>query len=204
MFKTEVFKKFGYFDPHNLTEDMEMGMRIQSHHYDIGYVLDSYAITAVPYTFNSLARQRIRWSYGTLYNLYKYKKMFSSEYGDLGVFFLPSIIVGVIIMLCVSGLLIYNFADFTINFIHKIALGWQPSFLDINMFSLIISLTDLRIILAVFSFLIAIGIFFLIRHETKEKLSLIDWILYLFIYIWMLAYFYIAALFFLIVKKPEW
>jgi len=204
VFRTEFFHKFGNFDAGNLTEDMDMGMRIQLNNYGVGYVLDSYAMTLVPRTFSSLKRQRIRWSYGTLYNLYKFRKMFSPKYGDLGIFFLPSILTGVLILFLISSLVIYNVADSGLNFFHRLSLGWRPSLLDLNLFSMILSLTDLKIILGVFVFLIAFGSVFLIKSEVKEKFSIIDWILYVFIYTWFLAYFYIAALFFFLSKKPQW
>jgi biofilm PGA synthesis N-glycosyltransferase PgaC len=204
LFRTEFFKRFGYFDPGNLTEDMDMGMRVQLNNYDIGYVFDSYAVTLVPPNFKSLARQRIRWSYGTLYNLYKFRKMLSPKYGDLGLFFLPSILVSVLILFLIISLAAYNFVDSTLNLFHRLSLGWRPSFLDFNTFSIILSLTDLKIILGAFVFILAFGVLLLIRHEVKENISVIDWILYLFIYIWILAYFYIVALFSFLTKKPQW
>jgi cellulose synthase/poly-beta-1,6-N-acetylglucosamine synthase-like glycosyltransferase len=204
VFKTEFFRKYGYFDPYNMTEDLDMGMRIQKAHYDIGFVFDSYAMTAVPSTFRGLARQRIRWHYGTFQNLFKYRKMLGLKYGDLGFFYLPTIILTCILILSINSLIIYNLTNKLLDFIHRLALGWRPSFLDYNLFTVIVSLTDLKLILTFLVFIVGLGSFLLIRKETNEKFSIIDWILYLFIYTWLLAYFYIANFYFLIFKKPKW
>ena len=89
VFRRSFFEKYGLFDRKNITEDLEIGMRILSKGFKIKHV-KAIAYTIVPSTMKKLARQRIRWSYGFFYNLWKYKHiLFSPEFKDFGNFVLP-------------------------------------------------------------------------------------------------------------------
>ena len=204
-FRTKVFKEVGYFDPGNLTEDLDMGLRIQKAHYDVGFVIDSAAFTIVPSTFKLLSKERIRWTYGMLYNLKRHKDIFGTKYGDLGFFLLPSMLVSVFIVIAVVLLAGYNLLYIFIDFIRRWSLGYRPDFFDINWFSFFISLTNLKIILSVILVAFSSLSFFLIKRTVKENVSYFGSMLYLFLYSWLLAYFYIVSITrFVLRKKPEW
>lgn len=205
IFRTEFFRKNGGFDTHNLTEDLEMGMRVQSKHYNIGYVASSYAITDVPDSFRKLARQRLRWGYGTLFNYSKYKKLFfNPSYGDLGVFILPAGFLSIMIMSLVFLAGLYTLFEWAWKKINLLALGWQPSF-NPDWSHVFIYFTELRIVLFILAILIGLAIFFLIRVELNERIKFRHYFLYLTVYLWMLGLFYIISFFyFFIRRKPRW
>ena len=88
-YRKSFFTKFGYFDEKNITEDLEMALRIQFNHFIIENSPDSPVYTFVPEKFISLLKQRRRWYVGLIKNILNYRKMFSKEYGDLGLFVMP-------------------------------------------------------------------------------------------------------------------
>ncbi len=205
IFRREFFLKNGYFDTNNLTEDLEMGMRIQNKHYNIGYVADSYAITDVPNTFMKLLKQRLRWAYGTLYNYKKYKRMFFNyRYGDLGTFVLPAGFISIMMISLVFLLGFYTMFSWFLYHFKMILVGWLPSLnFDLNTF--LVALTDLRIILFLFSIIIGLIGFFLMNYELNENIKLRNYLLYIIAYLWILALFYITmGVYLLIGKKPKW
>ena len=83
VYKTELLRKIGYFDEHNLTEDQEIALRLQKQHYKIKQVLDAEVYTNVPSTFKGFYRQRNRWYKGTVLNMVRYRNLiFNKKYGD--------------------------------------------------------------------------------------------------------------------------
>jgi len=88
-YRAKFFKKYGGFDEKNITEDLEMSLRIQYHGYKIENSLDSPVYTLSPPTFAGLLKQRRRWYVGLMRNVWKYRKIISKKYGDLGVFVMP-------------------------------------------------------------------------------------------------------------------
>jgi len=205
VYRREVFLKYGLFDVGNLTEDYEMGMRIQSHHGSIAYVVDSFAKTEVPSNFKDLKRQRVRWGYGALYNLNKYRHLFSFKYGDLGVFIMPATLLGILALITALLFVGYSIVDYTIGFMHYLSLGWMPDISNINMFYLTLLITEPKVILFFLSMSALIAIFAITRKMTKEKINFLNYIVYIVGYNWLVAYFYVIAIFRFILKKPpEW
>jgi cellulose synthase/poly-beta-1,6-N-acetylglucosamine synthase-like glycosyltransferase len=102
IYRTAVLRKIGNFETNNLTEDMEMALRLQVHGYRLANCMDAHVYTACPEDFGTLFRQRMRWYRGYLENFAKYFYMFlNPKYGNFGMFFLPSTIIwiAVVVML---------------------------------------------------------------------------------------------------------
>jgi len=205
IFRREFFTEHGGFDLDNLTEDLEMGLRVQSNHYSLGYVADSYAVTLVPEKFKSLFRQRLRWGYGTLHNYKKYKKLFfNPEYGDLGFFVLPSGFLSILIVSLMLLMGAYTLFAWIVDHLALIIRGWIPT-LSFNFTKFIFFISDLRVMLLIYSFFLGALVFFLVRHEMKEKIRFRDYVVNIFVYTWMLAVFYIVSfVYFFRKKKPGW
>ncbi len=204
LFNTSWLKKEKY-DEKNITEDFEMALRIHSKGYNMGYVFESYAITKVPEKFKDLQRQRIRWNYGTLYNLIKYKGLFKGH-GILSNFLLPSMIFGMVSLVLVFFFGLYTIISETINYIQAINVGWIPSF-SFTLDTLYFFFADTKIILGIIGVAIVLFFFVFIRKETKAKIRLFEYIIYIVVYIWFLAYFYILGMlrYFINPKKmPSW
>ncbi len=102
--RREVFDKWGYFEEGNITEDMEMAMRIQANGGKLVHASDAIVYTKVPKTIPALIKQRVRWNLGFVDNALRYRKAIAEHGGDLGNFVFPAIAIG----LFITFLLAYN------------------------------------------------------------------------------------------------
>lgn len=123
VFRTDVIKDLGYFDENNLTEDLEIAMRLKAHHYNIIMAPNAITYTNVPATFKSLWNQRIRWYRGLIHNLKKYKGIiFNPKYGFFGTFQIPINIITLVSIVLLFVLFIYQLITFIWNYAYKIYL----------------------------------------------------------------------------------
>ncbi len=103
------FEKHGGFQENNLTEDLEMALRIQSKGYIIENSKKSIVYTNAPNKFKALTIQRKRWYAGLFKNILDYKRIFSRKYGALGMIILPLAFISVFLSLALTAYLIVNF-----------------------------------------------------------------------------------------------
>ena len=99
VYRKSFFRKHGGFDEKNITEDLEVALRIQSKNYDIQNSINAYVYTVAPNTFGGLMKQRVRWFTGLTDNLYEYRGLFGRRYGSLGVFILPIGVISILLVL---------------------------------------------------------------------------------------------------------
>ena len=113
-YRKKFFEKHGGYDETSITEDMELALKIQFNGYKIANCPDAPAWTIAPSTFKETLLQRRRWYYGWVKNLWKYRKICTRKYGDLGAFVIPTAGLNIIFSLTV---VIYAFfkAIFTIK-----------------------------------------------------------------------------------------
>jgi len=98
LFRKEVFEKIGNYKHAHNTEDMEIAMRMQSHHMKIVNAHDAYVYTYAQPTIKRLYKQRLRWIQGGMENMLDYRFMFfNRQYGTLSLFILP--VVGISIFI---------------------------------------------------------------------------------------------------------
>ncbi|MEM4605868.1 MAG: glycosyltransferase family 2 protein [Candidatus Pacearchaeota archaeon] len=86
------FEKYGGFvgiEEENITEDLEMALRIQSLGYKIANAQQAKVYTVGPKNFRELTKQRKRWYIGLIKNCWNYRKLMNKKYGDLGITMLP-------------------------------------------------------------------------------------------------------------------
>lgn len=88
-YRKTFFDKHGGYDEKNITEDLEMALRVQANQYRIANCPEAAVYTIAPRKFKTLMIQRRRWYTGLISNTWKYKKLFSPKYGDLGLVLLP-------------------------------------------------------------------------------------------------------------------
>lgn len=112
IFRTSVFKHIGNYKKAYSTEDLEIALRMQSRHYRIENAHTAYVYTVVPNTLKGLFRQRLRWTYGFLKNVFDYRFLFfKKQYGNLGFLVLPTVTLSIFGALFLAGLLIVNLAS---------------------------------------------------------------------------------------------
>jgi cellulose synthase/poly-beta-1,6-N-acetylglucosamine synthase-like glycosyltransferase len=89
-YRKSFFDKYGGFQEGNITEDLEIALRIQSKNYVIANDPSAVVYTVAPKKFLSLMIQRRRWYSGLMKNLWNYRHLFNKKYGDLGIVVLPA------------------------------------------------------------------------------------------------------------------
>ena len=96
MFDREIVIQAGGYHTNTVGEDMELVVRIRRYmtdhnlNYDVVYIPDPLCWTEVPSTLKVLARQRSRWTRGTMETLFTHRKLFfNRRYGKLGMLGYP-------------------------------------------------------------------------------------------------------------------
>jgi len=119
VYRTKVIRKLGGFDENenNLTEDLEIAMRLKYNGYKVEMEQKSITHTKVPPTLGFLWRQRVRWSRGYLYNHWKYRSMFfSRKHSVFGIFQMPVNVLVVVLLILNIGIISYSLLNDTIEF----------------------------------------------------------------------------------------
>ena len=81
----------GGFSDDTLAEDQDLTISLSRRGHRIAYAADAIAWTEAPDTLRALAKQRFRWSFGTLQCAWKHKgALFRPRYGTLGFVALPN------------------------------------------------------------------------------------------------------------------
>lgn len=212
VYRADILKKVGGFDEDNLTEDLEITLRLQSKNYKIVQLLDAEVFTLAPRTFKELYRQRNRWYKGSVINAFKYRHMMlNRKYGDFGMIQMPTIIVsGLIAVILVSSALyyglkpylkaIYNsiFIDFDFYTLMK-TFKFDFSLLDLNYMAILVALIMLSITI------------FIIRkshaetNENPNRHGLLSLISYIFFYFMVIGFIWIGIILDLVFgKKQKW
>ncbi len=110
MYRADVLRLIGGFSSETVTEDQEIGYRLQSHHYRMKQCSQSFVWTRVPTSWYQLYRQRRRWQFGGLQCLAKYKRLlFNPSYGDFGLFQIPMNIM--FYFLSLTGLVLFAYVN---------------------------------------------------------------------------------------------
>ena len=73
--RREALEDVGGYPENTLAEDQDLTIAIQRKGWKIGYDDEAVAWTEAPETFSALAKQRFRWSYGTLQCLWKHREV---------------------------------------------------------------------------------------------------------------------------------
>ena len=112
VYRTQLIRKLGGFvkDRTNLTEDLEIALRLKAHGYKIAMEDRSITHTKVPSSVKMVWKQRVRWSRGYIYNLWNYRKMlFSRKHGFYGLFQMPVDILAICTLVLSISLITYAF-----------------------------------------------------------------------------------------------
>lgn len=114
-YRKSFFDKYGGYDVGNITEDLEMALRIQSKGYRIENSPDAIATTLGPGTFMSLMVQRRRWYAGLLKNMRNYIHLLNPKYGDMGIVVMPIAWISIFFSVYMLIRSFYQIASETIN-----------------------------------------------------------------------------------------
>lgn len=148
--RTETLKSLGGWDPNNVTEDIELGIRLAREGHKVEMVDSTTWEEAVPYVSPWL-KQRSRWNRGYIQCLFKHGRNPIKLYRDLGLLKTLSIyLLGISPLVCAFSLILWAifftyFLSLTglpfigpIGLIIRDAFSTNPFLLYVSLYSLII------------------------------------------------------------------
>ena len=87
-----LLTQIGGFASDTLAEDQDLTLKVRKLGYKIEYAEDAIGWTEAPDNLRGLAKQRFRWSFGTLQCMWKHRDaLFRPRYGALGFLAMPNI-----------------------------------------------------------------------------------------------------------------
>jgi cellulose synthase/poly-beta-1,6-N-acetylglucosamine synthase-like glycosyltransferase/peptidoglycan/xylan/chitin deacetylase (PgdA/CDA1 family)/spore germination protein YaaH len=93
----------GGFQEDTLAEDQDLTLAMRRAGYSVGYADGAVAYTEAPDTLRGLAKQRFRWSFGTLQCTWKHRDaFFRKKYGSLGWIALPNVFLFQLLLPAIS------------------------------------------------------------------------------------------------------
>ena len=211
VYRKNALIKVKGFDVDNLTEDLEMALRLQKNDYKIIQLMKAKVLTLAPDNMRGWFRQRNRWYKGTLLNLHKHKDMFfKKRYGEFGLFQLPMVLGAALLSIFFAFFVVgqhmikplinkiydISFINFNVGFVSSL---WMErfSFLDFSYMILFFSFI-------VLSFGVA-WIAYAFRHtnETFSKKGLVSSATFMVIYPFFLSFVWMGVIFDLVRKKKQ-
>jgi cellulose synthase/poly-beta-1,6-N-acetylglucosamine synthase-like glycosyltransferase len=89
-----IVLEVGGFKDDTLAEDQDLTLAMRRAGYSVAYADGAIAYTEAPDTLRGLAKQRFRWSFGTLQCAWKHRDaFFRRKYGSLGFIGLPNVVL---------------------------------------------------------------------------------------------------------------
>jgi cellulose synthase/poly-beta-1,6-N-acetylglucosamine synthase-like glycosyltransferase/peptidoglycan/xylan/chitin deacetylase (PgdA/CDA1 family)/spore germination protein YaaH len=90
--RRSVLEETDGFSSDTLAEDQDLTIQVRELGYHIGYEEDAIGLTEAPDSLRNLAKQRFRWSFGTLQCMWKHKRaLLNPKYGTLGFIAMPNV-----------------------------------------------------------------------------------------------------------------
>jgi cellulose synthase/poly-beta-1,6-N-acetylglucosamine synthase-like glycosyltransferase len=208
LYRKAFFDKYGGYDTSTLTEDIEISLRIESKKkYLIENAMDvSVYTTAVP-KFNKLLLQRLRWYRGFIDNLFRYRRMFGTKYGNMGVFVLPLSILVVLASLFVTFYAIYLFIKNIIFSLKTLRLSGYDfsSWFEFDFEPFFISITP-KVMFTVLLLALGILLIYLATKYSEEQQKVEpSYVVFFFLYIFFFSFWWTMAILYKITgKKIAW
>ena len=103
--RTALVREAGGFSDDTLAEDQDLTLALRRRGHTIAYADDAVAWTEAPDTLGALARQRFRWSFGTLQCAWKHRDvLLRPRYGTLAFIAMPNVWVFQLLFTALSPL----------------------------------------------------------------------------------------------------
>jgi len=172
-YRKTFFDKYGGYDEGNITEDLEMSLRIQSKGYIIENSNEAPAYTIAPNTFFGLLKQRRRWYGGLMKNTWRYRDIFGIKHGDLGLFVFPIALISIAFCVFITAYLFFKTLFKVKNelmFLNSINFDFSNLF-DLNFYFIervVFLFVTNPVVIFLFFFMIVIGFYL---HYASKKLG---------------------------------
>jgi len=213
VYKASILKKIGGFDENNMTEDLEICLRLQKHNYKIVQILNTDVYTIAPSSFKELYKQRNRWYKGSILNAFKYRELIlNKNYGDFGLIQMPTIIIsGLIAIILLLSMTYYALRPqieylYNLSFVNFDIITLIKNF-SLNFHYLDMNYTILLLILVMLGVSLTIIKKSHIRTDEKKvtKYGVFSFLGYLALYFFVLGVIWVGIVFDLLKgKKQRW
>jgi len=211
-YRKSFFEKYGGYSENNLTEDLELTLRIQSNGYDVEYCPNAPAYTIAPNKFGELLKQRRRWYVGLMRNTRNYLHMFSKKYGDLGTFVLPIAWVSIFLaVLMINYFIVKGLLEFrdnvlflsSVNFDFLTVYGFHKYYLETLLFNIFSN--PIFIFIFFFLFVSLFYLLFAAKNVGKQK-GIISMVVFYYIFFALMFGFFwtISIIYTLFNRKVSW
>ena len=173
--RRSVVLDVGGFQEDTLAEDQDLTLAMRRAGYSVGYADGAVAYTEAPDTLRGLAKQRFRWSFGTLQCTWKHRDaFFRAKYGSLGWIALPNVFLFQLVLPAISPI-----AD--LMFLYSIFSVWLNALshkVDDRLTYALVDLEKVFTYYAVFLFVdwLAAVLAFLMEPEEDKQLT---WLIFL-------------------------
>jgi cellulose synthase/poly-beta-1,6-N-acetylglucosamine synthase-like glycosyltransferase len=170
--RRSVIEEIGGFSSDTLAEDQDLTIEVRKLHYRIGYEEAAIGYTEAPDSLRNLAKQRYRWSFGTLQCMWKHKRaLLNPKYGTLGFVAMPNVWIFQVLFPLISPLMDLMFV-WTVAAAVMTALEHQQEFAH--------SPTNVNQVIFYYALFLAvdwIGAFLAFMMEKAEQKKLLWWLL---------------------------
>lgn len=169
--RRSILEETGGFSGDTLAEDQDLTIQVRKLGYEIGYEETAVGLTEAPDTLRGLAKQRFRWSYGTLQCMWKHKKaLFNRRCGMLGFVAMPNVWIFQVFFPLVSPLMdlmfVWTFVSAFIGYLeHQQEYTRSPNHLGAVMFYY-----------ALFTLIDWLGAYLAFSLEKSEQKKLLWWL----------------------------
>ena len=197
IYRKEFFDRYGGYDENNMTEDIEIALRIQSKGYEIENSHNANVFTVSPYHFKPLLNQRLRWYLGFIENVYNYKFLFSPKFGNLGLIILPTAFISAFLVIL---MMFYTLFTITKDIIKTILNYYNIRFDFLKIIDFKIDFFYLNMenyaLLTLITLFIGIIILIVAKNIAREKQKIhYPYILYMLFYWFLFGFWWFGALF---------
>lgn len=207
MFRVEAFEKAGgYKDAHKL-EDLELTFRMQVAGLKVDHSHDAFVYTKGPDTAKALFKQRLRWGYGFINNMFDYRHaIFNKKYGNFGFFTLPMGIISYMVILNVFFITWYHIVRFFIEKSIEVKTLGLGTLVPNSFFDWFFVNTEATAFLTLFMYgSIFLAIYLGGRVSKVEKTSFVNMACFMVVYSFLVPLWVIKAIYnTLLGKKVAW
>jgi len=170
--RRSVLEEAGGFSSETIAEDQDLTIQVRKLGYKIGYEEDAIGLTEAPDSLRNLAKQRFRWSFGTLQCMWKHKDaLFNPKYGFLGFIAMPNVWIFQVFFPLISPIMDLMFV-WTIVSAFLTSLEHQQEYAHTP--------TNLNLVIFYYALFLAVdwfGAFAAFLMEKGEQKRLLGWLL---------------------------
>ncbi len=178
-FRKRVFDELGPYKHAHNTEDLEIGLRMQTKNFVIDNAHDAYVYTVGPSTLRGLFKQRLRWVHGFLENAIDYRFLFFKKgYGNLSFFILPAAMFSIFSALYLSGYMLWSTGKLIFDKAAEVSAVGPGSLVPHLSFDWFYFHTETSTLLAILMLVITLTLILSGKYIAEKKLAFSPDILY--------------------------